>query len=365
MSNNIENIINETENKTNPETKPKLKLKKYNNKERVIEPNIQSPIINTLSSILEPEIVSSIPTIPTQIQSKIEIKNCDGLEYLNTIENNSINLILTDPPYIISKDTGMDKHYNMVKENEANNVEYIKTEAEWEAYKEKENEKEKEKEKEKDKDKHINNSENKEILNDDKKENYMKYGSIYGKKYCVKTQYGDWDKDFTMNKLKSFIEEYYKKLKTGGTLIIWFDIWKIGELKTIMEGCKFKQIRFIEWIKTNPQPLNSKTNYLTNCREIALLGVKGGSPTFNSSYDKGIYEFPLQGGKNRFHPTQKSLPLFEALINKHSNENDIVMDTFLGGGTTALACKKTKRQFKGCEISKEYVDKVNEILLTL
>ena len=113
----------------------------------------------------------------------------------------------------------------------------------------------------------------------------MKYGTIYGKKYCVKTQYGDWDNNFTLETLELFIKEYYNKLKKGGTLILWFDIWKIGELKTLMEKSKFKQIRFIEWIKTNPQPLNSKTNYLTNCREIALLGVKGGSPTFNSKYE--------------------------------------------------------------------------------
>ena len=55
-----------------------------------------------------------------------------------------------------------------------------------------------------------------------------------------------------------------------------------------MEMCGFNQIRFIEWIKTNPQPLNSKTNYLTNCREVALLGVKGSNPTFNGEYDTGI-----------------------------------------------------------------------------
>ena len=100
----------------------------------------------------------------------------------------------------------------------------------------------------------------------------------------------------------------------------------------------FKQIRFIEWVKTNPMPLNQKINYLTNCREIALLGVKGGKPTFNSKYDKGIYEFPIQAGKSRTHPTQKSLSLFEALIQKHTNEGDLVVDPFLGGGTTAFAC---------------------------
>jgi site-specific DNA-methyltransferase (adenine-specific) len=165
-----------------------------------------------------------------------------------------------------------------------------------------------------------------------------------------------------MELLDQFIGEYYKKLKKGGTLIIFFDLWKITPLKDLMEKHKFKQIRFIEWIKTNPQPLNSSVNYLTNCREIALIGIKGAKPTFNSKYDNGIYMFPLQGGKNRFHPTQKSLPLFEELITKHSNENDLVLDTFLGGGTTAIACKNKKRRFKGCEISKEYIDKVNEII---
>ena len=269
----------------------------------------------------------------------IDIQNTNGIDYLQKIENNSVDLILTDPPYIISKNTGMNEHYNNVKHNEENNIEFVKTDEEWEVYKTENN-----------------------IDNDENKEKFIKYGSIYGKKYCVKTDYGEWDSEFTMVQLEEFIGEYYKKLRKGGTLIIFFDIWKISYLKDLLEKHKFNQIRFIEWVKTNPQPINSSVNYLTNCREIALLGVKGGKPTFNSKYDKGIYEFPLQGGKNRFHPTQKSLLLFEELIKKHSNENDIVLDTFLGSGTTAIACKNTKRKFKGCEISKEYFDKTIEIL---
>jgi site-specific DNA-methyltransferase (adenine-specific) len=274
-----------------------------------------------------------------KISTIIDIQNSDGMEYLKTIEKNSVDLILTDPPYIISKDSGMNTHYNKVKENTENNVEFVKTEQEWLEYKEKNG-----------------------LTNDTKKDNYMRYGTIYGTKYCVKTDYGDWDSEFTLEKLDEFIGLYYEKLKKGGTLIMFFDLWKISQLKEIMEKHKFKQIRFIEWIKTNPQPLNSKTNYLTNCREIALLGVKVGKPTFNSKYDNGIYKYPLQGGKNRFHPTQKSLPLFEDIIKKHSNEGDVVLDTFLGGGTTAFACKNTNRTFKGCEISKEYYDKVIELL---
>lgn len=272
-----------------------------------------------------------------KIQNDIDIKNEDGIQYLSSIPDNSVDLVLTDPPYIISKETGMNKHFNFVQETEQNGLKNIKTEEEWEQYKK-----------------------DKNITNDGKKENYMKYGTIYGKKYCVKTDYGEWDSEFTIVLLETFIQQFYQKLRKGGTMIMFFDIWKITTLKELMEKHKFKQIRFIEWIKTNPQPLNSKTNYLTNCREIALLGVKGGKPTFNSKYDNAIYQFPLQGGKNRFHPTQKSIQLFEELIKKHSNEGDVIMDTFLGGGTTAIACKNTQRKFKGCEISKEYYEKIME-----
>ena len=273
------------------------------------------------------------------LENTIEVENMDGFIFLKKIKDESIDLILTDPPYIISKESGMNTHYNNIKENEDNDIEFVKTEKEWNNYKKENN-----------------------ILDDNNKEKYIKYGSIYGKKYCVKTDYGEWDNEFTIDILDGFIKEYYNKLKKGGTLIVFFDIWKITDLKNLLEKYNFKQIRFIEWIKTNPQPRNSKVNYLTNCREIALLGIKGSRPIFNSSYDTGIYNYPLQGGKNRFHPTQKSLLLFEDLIKKHSNENDVVLDTFLGSGTTAIACKNTKRNFKGCEISSEYYELYKKII---
>ena len=157
-----------------------------------------------------------------------------------------------------------------------------------------------------------------------------------------------------MEILEKFIKLYFDKLRNGGTLIIFFDLWKIETLKKILEKYNFKQIRFIEWIKTNPQPLNSKINYLTNCREIALTCIKGTKPTFNSQYDNAIYMFPLQGGKNRFHPTQKSLPLFIDLIKKHSNEGDVVVDPYGGSGTTSVACKRLGRKYLSCEIDENY-----------
>ena len=267
----------------------------------------------------------------------MNVQNCEGLHFLSEkVKDNSVDLILTDPPYIISHETGMEKYKNAIEEASGAN---IKTEQEWLEFKK-----------------------IKKYKDDTHKNNYIKFGSIYGKKYCVTTNYGDWDKEFSMEELEYFVKEYYQKLKQGGTLIIWFDIWKLSTLKELLEKHKFKQIRFIEWIKTNPQPLNSNVNYLTNCREIALLGIKGSKPTFNSKMDKGIYEFPMAAGWYKFHPTQKNLELFKTIIEKHSNEGDTVLDTFLGGGTTAYACKETKRNFIGCEINPEFFNNITQNL---
>ena len=283
-------------------------------------------------------VVNTVSPESTTDFHAIRLENIEGLQFLTTVKDNSVDLVLTDPPYITSRKTGMDEHSKLVTNIDKSGL-TTKTELEWTTYKATHN-----------------------LKNDSKKKNYIKYGTIYGKKYAVKTDYGDWDKDFTMDVLEEFIKQYYIKLRDGGSIIIWFDIWKITPLKELLEKYGFKSIRFIDWVKTNPQPLNSKHSYLTNCREIALFAVKKAKPTFNSKYDNALYKYPLQGGKNRFHPTQKNLNLFVDLVEKHSNEGDIVLDTFSGAGTTATACKMTKRKFIGCEMMKDYYDKSIKII---
>ena len=54
------------------------------------------------------------------------------------------------------------------------------------------------------------------------------------------------------------------------------------------------------------------------------------------------------------HPTQKPVKLFEYLIKTYSNENNIILDPFMGSGTTAVACKQLQRNFIGFEINPEY-----------
>lgn len=174
-------------------------------------------------------------------------------------------------------------------------------------------------------------------------------------RFRVSMDFGDWDSNFTG--LDKIIKECYRILKKSGTLICFYDLWKITPLKDYFEDAKFKQIRFIEWLKTNPVPLNSKINYLTNSREIAISGVKGGKPTFHSEYDNGIYQYPICHDKDRFHPTQKPLQLIEDIIKKHSNENDLIVDCFMGSGTTGVAAINLNRNFIGVELNKEYFEK--------
>jgi site-specific DNA-methyltransferase (adenine-specific) len=282
----------------------------------------------------------------------IRIANMGGLEYLDKIEKNSVDLVFTDPPYITSRDSGMDKWVAWTKRRQQFGMRNYGSEAAWQALKTQDEWKEWLQ-----KGKNFNDPKKRKTVMRKAKENFLKYGSIYGTKYAVTTDYGTWDSEFKMEEMDEFVKEFYRVLRPGGTCIIFFDIWKISYLKEILESHKFKQVRFIEWVKTNPQPLNSSRNYLTNCREIALLAVKGGSPTFNSKYDNAVYEYPLQGGKYRIMPTQKNTALCEDLIKKHSNEGDLILDPFMGAATTAMAAYNTNRNAIGCELRSDMYDK--------
>lgn len=232
--------------------------------------------------------------------SKIVLVNQSCFDYLNTLQDGSVSLVLIDPPYEVSRNTNFASGEAKGKDTD---------------------------------------------------------------RFRVSMDFGDWDSGFIG--LGDVVKECYRVLKKGGTMICFYDLWKITTLKEYFDIAGFKQIRFIEWIKTNPVPLNSKTNYLTNAREIAIVGVKGGKPIFHSEYDNGVYSYPICHDKGRFHPTQKPVALLEEMIIKHSNEGDLVLDCFAGSASTAVAAYNQNRDFIGCELSKEYFDKAMNRLLVI
>jgi len=225
----------------------------------------------------------------------INLENCDGLEFLKRVPSGTVDLVLTDPPYQISKDSGMQKE--------------------------------------------INNGNQSDLR-------------------ISQTDFGSWDREFSIENLKPYIDEYKRILRKGGSCIIFYDLWKLSYLKEALDQTQFTKIRLIEWNKTNPVPVNQSATYLSNSREIAISCVKGGRATFNSKYDNGVYSYPIYQDSlfGRIHPTQKSLPMIREMIQKHTNPGDMVIDTFSGSGTTAVGCLLEDRQFSGCELDKNYYE---------
>jgi site-specific DNA-methyltransferase (adenine-specific) len=73
-------------------------------------------------------------------------------------------------------------------------------------------------------------------------------------------------------------------------------------------------------------------------------------------FPKSIITFNNSNRLNLQHPTQKPIDLMAYLIKTYSNENDIILDPFLGSGTTAVAAKQLHRRYIGIEISQKYCD---------
>ena len=75
-----------------------------------------------------------------------------------------------------------------------------------------------------------------------------------------------------------------------------------------------------------------------------------------SRYPRSIQRFPHDSEGTKGHPTKKPTALMLWLVKTYTNENDMVLDNTMGGGTTGVACAKSKRKFIGIELEKKYFD---------
>ena len=217
----------------------------------------------------------------------INLLKGDCLELLKTLENESIDALITDPPYNIARDN-----------------------------------------------------------------NFTSMGR-------AGIDFGDWDKGFN---LISWLPIAIEKLKKGGNIII-FTSWKnttpiIKELEKI--NCEAKDMIRVE--KSNPMPRNRDRRFVTDY-EIAIWAVKKGAKwTFNrfdEKYERPLIETsvtPKSQKIDKGHPTQKPLYAMEWLIERLTNDGDVVLDPFMGSGTTGVACQNLNRDFIGCELSDEYFE---------
>lgn len=174
--------------------------------------------------------------------------------------------------------------------------------------------------------------------------------------------FGEWDKAFN---LTSWIPEAVSHLRPGGSIII-FNAWRnMGEISAALEstGCLVKEM--IQWQKSNPMPRNRDRLYVTAC-EFAVWATKGKGWTFNrqrEAYENTIFQYPIVSAKQRIHTTQKPVDLIRDLILIHSNPDEIILDPFMGSGTTAIAAIETGRKFVGFELDHNYYMAAQERIL--
>lgn len=179
--------------------------------------------------------------------------------------------------------------------------------------------------------------------------------------------FGEWDRG--RFDLCSWIPKYSNLLNKNGSMIIFCSYRFLSTIVDTLEseesGMIVKDV--IIWQKSNPMPRNTERRYVQDM-EFAIWAVKKGSKwVFNKNpeipYMRALYNFPLVHGKERLgHPTQKSLALMKELIKVHTNEGDLILDPFMGSGSTGEAALLLNRKFVGVELEIEYFKKSKDRL---
>ncbi len=118
-------------------------------------------------------------------------------------------------------------------------------------------------------------------------------------------------------------------------------------------GFKFQNL--LVWKKNNATP----SQYYMQCCEFILLLKKGYSKPINNIGTMNCFEIPNIIG-NKLHPTEKPVELMKILVENSTNKGDVVLDAFMGSGSTGIACKMLERDFIGIEIDKTFFDIAKE-----
>jgi len=139
--------------------------------------------------------------------------------------------------------------------------------------------------------------------------------------------------------------------KTKGSVYMFCGINQVSDIRVTMTDCGLST-RLLIWEKTNPSPMNGDKIWLSGI-ECCVYGKKSGA-VFNEFCKNVVFRYP--SGDSNVHPTQKPLDLMRRFVLASTKVGGVVLDPFLGSGTTAVACIKEHRHFVGFELNKEYFD---------
>lgn len=193
-----------------------------------------------------------------------------------------------------------------------------------------------------------------------RKNNFASMGSASR----IGMDFGEWDKNFDITKFISYASPL---LKENGNIVI-FNAWEnLGDIKKVCEENNIFIKRCLVLNKSNPAPFN-RDRLFVNDVEFALWGVKNskGKPTGWTFNRKNAFEkcvFPTTVQSSKLHPTMKDVKVISRLVEILTNKGDLVLDCFMGSGTTGVACRSLQRRFIGIEIDKRYFEVAVDRLL--
>ena len=164
----------------------------------------------------------------------------------------------------------------------------------------------------------------------------------------------EWEKN-----MDQFFLESRRVLKKKGALIIFMAIIKVETLIEIAQkhGLYYKTTGI--WHKKNPMPRNMNLHFINSTETWVYLINEGKTGKFNNN-GKAIHDFietsSIGAGEKKYgkHPTQKPIELMEHFIKLLTDKGDVILDPFMGSGSTGVASVKNERRFFGIEFDTSY-----------
>ena len=157
-------------------------------------------------------------------------------------------------------------------------------------------------------------------------------------------------------KFKDWLPELYRVMKDGTHIYLMCNFLNLNQLMNDVQEGGFKMVNLLVWEKNNCTPSQF---YMKNC-EYTLLIRKGKSKYINNiGASKTVHKFDNIIG-NKVHPTEKPLELMQFYVENSSSEGDVVLDMFMGSGSTIVAALNTNRKAIGIELNEGYFNIAKE-----
>ena len=189
----------------------------------------------------------------------------------------------------------------------------------------------------------------------------------------VSVNKGQWDRSPGPDKMHDFnrawLQACQRVLQPNGSLWVSGTSHVIHSVGFAMQQLGFKLLNDITWVKPNPPP-NLSCRYFTHATETLIWAAKNKKSRHTFHYRlmketnagkqmKSVWQLaPPEREEKRLgkHPTQKPVALLERILLASSNEKDLVLDPFMGSGSTAIACIRKGRRFVGIEIDPKWTE---------